>query len=103
MTPPARTEDYLAALTLLEGVTNGVDVVVPGHGSIGAAEQVRARIEQDWAYVRALRDDRVASDPRLSAPYGRDWLPGVHEGQRQRLANGANATRRALSDRCATQ
>ena len=47
-------EDYLTALRLLEGVAGGVDVVVPGHGSIGGADQVRARIDQDRAYVDAL-------------------------------------------------
>src|SRR5262249_18445176 len=46
--------DYLAALRLLEGVAGDVDVVVPGHGSVGGADQVRARIEQDRAYVHAL-------------------------------------------------
>jgi glyoxylase-like metal-dependent hydrolase (beta-lactamase superfamily II) len=37
-------EDYLAALRLLEGAAQDVDVLVPGHGSIGGADQVRARI-----------------------------------------------------------
>ena len=40
-------EDYLAALRLLEVVATDVDVLVPGHGSIGGAAQVHARIEQD--------------------------------------------------------
>jgi glyoxylase-like metal-dependent hydrolase (beta-lactamase superfamily II) len=40
-------EDYLAALRLLEGVAGDVDVVVPGHGSVGGADQVHARIDQD--------------------------------------------------------
>jgi glyoxylase-like metal-dependent hydrolase (beta-lactamase superfamily II) len=81
-------EDYLAALRLLEGVAGDVDVLVPGHGSIGGADQVRARIEQDRAYVHALRDAGVPNDPRVgpSATYGKDWLPGVHERQLQRLA-----------------
>jgi len=81
-------EDYLAALRLLEGVAGDVDVLVPGHGSIGGADQVRARIDQDRAYVHALRDAGVPSDPRIgpSATYGKDWLPGVHERQLQRLA-----------------
>ena len=80
-------EDYLAALRLLEGVVDDVDVLVPGHGSIGGADQVRARIEQDRAYVHALRDPSVPGDPRLgpSATFG-DWLPGVHERQLQHLA-----------------
>ena len=81
-------EDYLAALRLLEGATAGVDVLVPGHGSIGGADQVRARIDQDRAYVHALRDARVPRDPRVgpSAKDGWDWVAGVHEGQLQRLA-----------------
>jgi glyoxylase-like metal-dependent hydrolase (beta-lactamase superfamily II) len=81
-------EDYLAALRLLEGVAGDVDVFVPGHGSIGGADQVHARIDQDRAYVHALRDADVLSDPRVgpSATFGKDWLPGVHERQLQHLA-----------------
>src|SRR6266508_2867566 len=81
-------EDYLAALQLLEGVADAVDVLVPGHGSVGGAEQVRARIVQDRAYVHALRDARVPSDPRVgpSAKDGWDWVAGVHARQLQRLA-----------------
>ncbi|HXS66642.1 MAG TPA: MBL fold metallo-hydrolase [Streptosporangiaceae bacterium] len=80
-------EGYLAALRLLEGVAGDVDVLIPGHGSVGGADQVHERTDQDRAYVHALRDARIVSDPRLgpSATYG-DWLPGVHEGQLQRLA-----------------
>ena len=81
-------EDYLAALRLLEGVADDVDVLVPGHGSIGGADQVHARIEQDRAYVHALRDAHVLSDPRVgpSAKDGWDWVAGVHARQLQRLA-----------------
>jgi glyoxylase-like metal-dependent hydrolase (beta-lactamase superfamily II) len=86
--PADPIEDYLAALRLLEGVAGDVDVLVPGHGSIGGADQVQARIDQDRAYVHALRDAGVPSDPRVgpSATYGKDWLPGVHARQLQRLA-----------------
>ena len=52
-------EDYLVGLRLLEGVAGDVEVVVPGHGSVGGADQVRARIELDRAYVHALRDGRT--------------------------------------------
>ena len=78
-------EDHLAALRLLEGAAGDVDVVVPGHGSIGRADQVHARIDQDRAYLRALRDADVLSDPRLgpSATFS-DWLPRVHERQLRR-------------------
>jgi glyoxylase-like metal-dependent hydrolase (beta-lactamase superfamily II) len=81
-------EDYLAALRLLEGVAGDVDVLVPGHGSIGGADQVRARIEQDRAYVHALRDGHDPSDPRIgpSAKPGWEWVSDVHNGQAQRLA-----------------
>ena len=80
-------QDYLAALRLLEGAAGDVDVVIPGHGSIGGADQVRARIEQDRAYMDALRDGHVLSDPRIgpSAEDGWDWVAGVHERQLERL------------------
>ena len=81
-------EDYLAALRLLEGVAGDVDVLVPGHGSIGGADQVHARIDQDRAYVHALRDAHVPSDPRVgpSAKPGWEWVSDVHERATQRLA-----------------
>jgi glyoxylase-like metal-dependent hydrolase (beta-lactamase superfamily II) len=81
-------EDYLAALRLLEGAAGDVDVLVPGHGSVGGADQVHARIEQDRAYVHALRDGNDLSDPRVgpSAKHGWEWVSDVHAGQLQRLA-----------------
>jgi glyoxylase-like metal-dependent hydrolase (beta-lactamase superfamily II) len=81
-------EDYLAGLRLLQGVADGVAVVVPGHGSVGGADQIRRRIDLDRAYVEALRDGRAPADPRIgpSATYGREWLPGVYEWQRRQLA-----------------
>ena len=80
-------EDYLAALRLLESVAGDVDVVVPGHGSVGGAEQLRARITQDRAYVQALRDGGVLSDPRIgsSAKPGWEWVSDVHAWQLKRL------------------
>jgi glyoxylase-like metal-dependent hydrolase (beta-lactamase superfamily II) len=79
-------EDYLAALQLLEGVANDVKVFVPGHGSVGVADQVRARIGQDRMYVQALSHGDGSDDPRLSAALNKDWLPGVHAWQVQQLA-----------------
>ncbi len=80
-------EDYLAALRLLDGVAGDVDVLVPGHGSIGGTDQVHARIDQDRAYVHALRDAHVPGDPRVgpSAQDGWEWVADVHAGQLQRL------------------
>jgi glyoxylase-like metal-dependent hydrolase (beta-lactamase superfamily II) len=84
-------EDYLAALRLLEAVAGDVDVVVPGHGSIGGAGQVPARIDHDRAYAHALRDVKVPNDPRVgpSANPGWEWVSDVHAGQLQRLAQGS--------------
>jgi glyoxylase-like metal-dependent hydrolase (beta-lactamase superfamily II) len=81
-------EDYLVGLRLLEGVADDVDVLVPGHGSVGGADQVRARIDQDRAYVHALHDGGVPDDPRVgpSAKPGREWVSDVHAGQLQSLA-----------------
>jgi glyoxylase-like metal-dependent hydrolase (beta-lactamase superfamily II) len=81
-------EDYLAALRLLEGVADDVDVLIPGHGSVGGADQVRARIDRDRAYVRALRDGDVPNDPRVgpSAKPGWEWVGDVHAWQLQSLA-----------------
>jgi hypothetical protein len=86
-------EDYLTGLRLLEGVADDVDVLIPGHGSVGGADQVRARIEQDRAYVHALRDGGVPDDPRIgpSATFSKDWPPGVYEWQLQQLAKRTNA------------
>ncbi|UVJ39961.1 MBL fold metallo-hydrolase [Arthrobacter sp. CJ23] len=79
-------EDYLAALRLLESVAGDVDVVIPGHGSVGGAEQLRARITQDRAYVQNLRDGGVTNDPRVGPSATLDWLADVHEWQLQQLA-----------------
>lgn len=83
-------EDHLAALRLLEGVADEAEVVVPGHGSVGSGDQVRTRIDLDRAYLQALRDDEEFSDPRLDpSAYGGEWLPAVHERQRQALARSS--------------
>jgi glyoxylase-like metal-dependent hydrolase (beta-lactamase superfamily II) len=79
---------YLATLQLLEGVADDVDVFIPGHGSVGGADQLRARIDQDRTYVQALRDGSDPGDPRIgpSAKEGWDWVAGVHGWQQQQLA-----------------
>jgi glyoxylase-like metal-dependent hydrolase (beta-lactamase superfamily II) len=84
----APIEAYLAALRKLEGVVGDVDVVVPGHGSVGGADQVHARIDQDRAYLQAMGDDQVVTDPRVgSAKPGWEWVGDVHAGQLQGLAH----------------
>jgi glyoxylase-like metal-dependent hydrolase (beta-lactamase superfamily II) len=81
-------EDYLAGLQLLESVADDVDVIVPGHGSVGGADQARARIDQDRGYVQAVRDADAVADQRVgpAAKDGWDWVAGVHARQLQGLA-----------------
>ncbi|WP_326565658.1 MBL fold metallo-hydrolase [Amycolatopsis rhabdoformis] len=80
--------NYLTALELLDSVAGEADVVIPGHGSVGGAGQARARIDQDRAYVQALRNAEAPDDPRLgpAATFGQDFLPAVHERQVEALA-----------------
>jgi glyoxylase-like metal-dependent hydrolase (beta-lactamase superfamily II) len=82
-------EDYLAALRLVEGAAGDVEAVVPGHGSVGGADQVRARIDRDRAYVQTVRDGGVLNDPRVdvAAAHG-EVSRGVHERQLRHLARG---------------
>jgi glyoxylase-like metal-dependent hydrolase (beta-lactamase superfamily II) len=80
-------EDYLVGLGMLEGAADEVDVVIPGHGSVGRAGQVRARIEMDRAYVHALRAGVGPDDPRIaSAEPGWEWVSDIHAGQAQSVA-----------------
>ncbi|BCW68478.1 hypothetical protein NicSoilB4_32410 [Arthrobacter sp. NicSoilB4] len=85
--------DYLEALRLFESVADGIDVVIPGHGSVGGAGQLRARIRQDRAYVEALRDGGVPDDPRVGPSAPLEWLPDVHRWQLRRLAEKAQNKR----------
>lgn len=93
-------EDYLVGLRLLEGVADDVDVLIPGHGSVARADQVRARIAQDRAYIHALRDGHAPDDPRIgpSAKPGWEWVSDIHAGQAQSLAKDAGATGQLASD-----
>ena len=79
---------YLAALQLFEDVAGDVDFVVPGHGSVGDADQFRERIRLDRAYVQALRDGTEPDDPRIGPAVKKDWewMNDVHAGQLHQLA-----------------
>lgn len=81
-------EEYLVGLRLLKGVAAGVDVVVPGHGSVGDADEVRTRLALDQAYVHTLREGRVPSDPRVgpTAKPGWEWVSDISIGQVRLLA-----------------
>ncbi|WP_348786504.1 MBL fold metallo-hydrolase [Leifsonia sp. NPDC080035] len=75
--------DYREALDLLEGVADGVEAVIPGHGSVGRAKDLRARIALDRAYVDALTADRDPDDPRVgpTAKPGWEFVGDVHARQ----------------------
>lgn len=78
-------DDYLAALELFESVADDIVAVIPGHGSVGGADQLRARISLDRAYVEALRSGGVPDDPRVGPSAPLEWLADVHQWQLQRL------------------
>ena len=72
--------EYLVGLDRLSEVAGDVDVVVPGHGSVG--RDVSSRLELDRAYVFGMRDGVSVSDPRIdSPPAGGEWVTDIHEGQ----------------------
>lgn len=79
-------ENYLLALQLLEALEGEVDFFIPGHGSVGEADKLHKRIEQDREYLNALRDGRVPNDPRIGRFAKYDWVAGVHERQVQQLS-----------------
>ena len=86
-------DDYLAALELLESVAGMAEVIIPGHGSVGAAGEVRVRLDQDRSYVLALRDGREIVDARIgpSPKPGWEWVKDIHAWQQQSLAERSTA------------
>ncbi|GAB2486409.1 MBL fold metallo-hydrolase [Nocardiopsis aegyptia] len=85
-------QDYLVGLRLLEDVADDVDLVIPGHGPVCGADQVHARIEQDRAYVHALREGGAPDDPRVTTPTpGWEWVSDIHTAQLQRLTQSRRA------------
>lgn len=86
-------QDYLAGLQLFEDVADDVDVVIPGHGSVGGAGQALGRIELDRSYLHALRDGRTPDDPRIgpSAKPGWEWVSDIHVAQVRRIAERKKA------------
>lgn len=79
-------EDYLAALNLFEGIADEVRVVIPGHGSVGGAGELRGRIDLDRAYVQALNAGGVPDDPRVGPSAPLEWLTDVSDWQLHQLA-----------------
>jgi hydroxyacylglutathione hydrolase len=69
--------DYRTGLERLASV-RGVRYLVPGHGSVGDADEFRRRLAADALYLDALTLGKPFSDPRLSGP---QWLKDTHEEQ----------------------
>jgi glyoxylase-like metal-dependent hydrolase (beta-lactamase superfamily II) len=84
--------DYLDALRRFEDIASEADIFIPGHGSVGSGDELRRRIDQDRAYVIAVRDGHDPVDTRVGpvATFGRDWLPGVHARQVRTLSEPGN-------------
>jgi glyoxylase-like metal-dependent hydrolase (beta-lactamase superfamily II) len=81
-------QDYLDALCRFEDIVSEADIFIPGHGSVGSADELHRRLDQDRAYVIALRDGHDPVDARVGpvATFGRDWLPGVAARQVRALS-----------------
>ena len=71
--------DYRAGMERLAAVS-GVRQVVPGHGHVGDAAELRRRLGLDGAYLDALATGMPVGDPRLTAD-SPEWLRTTHEQQ----------------------
>jgi hydroxyacylglutathione hydrolase len=69
--------DYRAGMDRL-GSLPGVRQVVPGHGRVGDAAELRRRLGLDAAYLDAVSAGRPHDDPRLTAD-SPEWMRGMHE------------------------
>ncbi len=71
--------DYRTGIERLASVA-GVRQVVPGHGHVGDAGELRRRLGLDAAYLDAVAAGKPAGDPRLTAD-SPDWIRTTHEQQ----------------------
>ncbi|BDZ46526.1 MBL fold metallo-hydrolase [Naasia aerilata] len=78
--------DYLAALEMFDSVAGDVVAVVPGHGSVGGAGELRTRIDQDRAYAEALGNGTGIDDARVGPSAPLEWLADVHDWQVQQIS-----------------
>jgi hypothetical protein len=58
----------------------GVRQVVPGHGHVGDAAELRRRLTLDAAYLDAIASGKPAGDPRLTAE-SPEWMRVMHDEQ----------------------
>ena len=71
--------DYRTGMQRLASAP-GVRRVVPGHGHIGDAAELRRRLALDAAYLDAVSAGRPYDDPRLT-PDSPEWMRAMHEEQ----------------------
>ena len=69
--------DYRTGLERL-GSVPGVRQVIPGHGHVGDAGELRRRLGLDAAYLDAVSAGRPYDDPRLTADSPK-WMREMHE------------------------
>lgn len=72
--------DYQAGLDLLAALP--VRQVIPGHGHVGDAADLRRRLDADRRYLDALSRGADVDDPRLAT----EWLAVEHRRQAAHLA-----------------
>lgn len=90
--PDEPVATYRWSLDLLEALVAGagVQVLVPGHGTVATGARIAARFAADRAYLGALEAGRPPEDPRLADP----WVAGEHTRQAAWLAHrGARPAR----------
>ncbi len=71
--------DYRTGMERLASVP-GVRQVVPGHGGVGDAGELRRRFALDAAYLDAVAAGKPAGDPRLTAD-SPEWMRATHQEQ----------------------
>ena len=76
--------DYRTALDLLQAaaLTHRITTVIPGHGHVGAGNELDRRLAADRTYLDDLVAGRESHDERLATP----WLAREHEAQGRRIA-----------------
>ena len=65
---PDPVREYSTSLDVLERASEAVDVLVPGHGTVGDAAEVRRRLIADRHYLAALLSRGPVTDERLDDP-----------------------------------
>ncbi|KAA1423721.1 MBL fold metallo-hydrolase [Mumia zhuanghuii] len=76
-------DDYAEALDRFAEIALSIEVVVPGHGTVGDRAELLRRIAADRTYLAALPLDEEPDDPRLAG--SADWLLAEHAAARQRV------------------